>query len=229
MDVQPLLLGHSSQNLELKAVLISSSRSAKPAPTVFLLGAVHGDEVEGVWLLDEVQKILQKNYAYSNIRTLIWNPVNPDGVVANQRCNGRGVDLNRNLPTKDWTAEVKNPRYPPGPTACSESESRVLVKLIDEYKPCAILSVHSFHKFQINKNGPSDDWAEKLAQVCGYPVTRSIGYPTPGCLGDYAGLERGIPTITLEIERGLSQEKVLQLHVPVVRATLEYWDHWNAH
>jgi len=35
----------------------------------------------------------------------------------------------------------------------------------------------------------------------GYPVSASIGYPTPGSLGTYAGVERKIPIITLELPR----------------------------
>ena len=32
-----------------------------------------------------------------------------------------------------------------------------------------------------------------------YPVTTSIGYSTPGSFGTWAGVERGIPTVTLEL------------------------------
>ncbi|OFZ18133.1 MAG: hypothetical protein A2Z20_06210 [Bdellovibrionales bacterium RBG_16_40_8] len=42
-----------------------------------------------------------------------------------------------------------------------------------------------------------------LARITGYKIVENIGYPTPGCLGTYCGLERNIPTLTYEIERGL--------------------------
>ena len=36
------------------------------------------------------------------------------------------------------------------------------------------------------------------------PITRRIGYPTPGSLGTYAGKERHVPVITLELaSRGM--------------------------
>ena len=41
--------------------------------------------------------------------------------------------------------------------------------------------------------------ANRMKRHNRYPVTRSIGYPTPGSLGTWAGVERGIPTITLEL------------------------------
>ena len=37
------------------------------------------------------------------------------------------------------------------------------------------------------------------SQITGYKVEESIGYPTPGSFGTYCGIERNIPTITLEL------------------------------
>jgi protein MpaA len=34
-----------------------------------------------------------------------------------------------------------------------------------------------------------------------YPVTATMGYPTPGSLGSWAGIDRQIPIITLELPR----------------------------
>ncbi|MFZ2490659.1 MAG: murein tripeptide amidase MpaA, partial [Thermoanaerobaculia bacterium] len=40
-----------------------------------------------------------------------------------------------------------------------------------------------------------------LAATTGLPLQPSIGYPTPGSLGSYAGVERRIPIVTLELPR----------------------------
>ena len=37
-----------------------------------------------------------------------------------------------------------------------------------------------------------------------YPAQASIGYPTPGSFGSWAGVDRRIPTITLELPKGQS-------------------------
>lgn len=215
---EELRVGTSALGKPLEAVAFGS------APWILMLGAVHGDEIEGIWALDALRDEWVKRYPFVNVGVLMWNQVNPDGVALGQRWNGRSVDLNRNLPTADWTAEMKNPRYPPGPEACSEPENKVLVDLITTRKPIAVLSAHSFKNFQINVNGPARAWGERLAQVCNYPITDDIGYPTPGSLGTYSGKERHIPTITLEIERGLPKERVLELHLPVLRAAVQYWE-----
>jgi protein MpaA len=63
--------------------------------------------------------------------------------------------------------------------------------------------------------------ADAIHALTGYVIEESIGYPTPGCLGTYAGLERGMPTLTYEIERGLPPKDVLRVHVPAVLAALQ--------
>jgi protein MpaA len=79
----------------------------------------------------------------------------------------------------------------------------------------------------INFNGPSREWAQRYGELTGYVVSDDIGYPTPGSLGTWAGWERKIPTITLEIERGLPIENMLSLHVPAFWGALEFWAKGN--
>ncbi len=192
-------------------------------PNVLILGGVHGDETEGVTaalgLLRELQK--PENHSWPFHLHLIPR-FNVDGVLLKTRSNFHGVDLNRNLPTKDWTAEVKNPRYQPGPYPLSEPENQALVRLLDELKPALIISLHSWYPV-LNVNGDCLRFAELLAKRIGYRIDTDIGYPTPGSLGTYAGLERGWPTLTYEIERGLPLPEVLRTHVPAILSSLGEW------
>ncbi|MCM2280673.1 MAG: succinylglutamate desuccinylase/aspartoacylase family protein [Bdellovibrionaceae bacterium] len=183
-------------------------------PRVLILGGVHGDEREGVIAALGLLKIFSVSFPY-RLRVTLVPTLNLDGVIAQERRNGRGVDLNRNLPTKDWTNDVAEPRYYPGPHANSEPESRALTELLDQEPPRFILSLHSW-KPMLNINGNCRMVAEAIAKHTGYIITESIGYPTPGCLGTYAGLERDLPTLTYEIERGLQTEPILRVHVPAI-------------
>ena len=42
------------------------------------------------------------------------------------------------------------------------------------------------------------------------PAEGSIGYPTPGSFGTYCGVERNIPTITLELDEEIPVEELVQ-------------------
>ena len=145
--------------------------------------------------------------------------LNLDGVLAKTRTNGNGVDLNRNLPSNDWNPKAFNDRYPPGPSANSEPENQALTAYLERTRPRFIVSLHSW-KPLLNINGPCEPEAQAIHALTGYVIEESIGYPTPGCLGTYAGLERDMPTLTYEIERGLSPQNVLSAHVPAVLAAL---------
>jgi murein peptide amidase A len=50
-----------------------------------------------------------------------------------------------------------------------------------------------------NYDGPGRALAFAMRRHNRYPVTASIGYPTPGSFGAWAGAEHNIPTITLEL------------------------------
>ena len=60
------------------------------------------------------------------------------------------------------------------------------------------------------------DVAQVIHEWTGYKIEADMGYPTPGCLGTYAGIEKHYPTITYEIERGTTPQQILPLHVPAI-------------
>ena len=191
-------------------------------PEVLILGGVHGDEVEGVICAQELLKHFMESFPHKFNLTLVPQ-FNLEGVIFKTRGNGNGVDLNRNLPTKDWSPEVKTPRYHPGPAAGSESENHGWMKYVEEKKPVFILSLHSWHPV-LNVNGDCYAFAKIIAAHTGYKIDDDIGYPTPGCLGTYTGLERGCPTLTYEIERGQSAEDIIRIHVPAIKEALKVYD-----
>jgi protein MpaA len=91
---------------------------------------------------------------------------------------------------------------------------------IEKEKPKFILSLHSWYPV-LNVNGDCAAEAEVLSAWTGYRIDDDIGYPTPGCLGTFAGLERTSPTLTYEIERGLNAESILHTHVPAIMECLK--------
>ena len=53
-----------------------------------------------------------------------------------------------------------------------------------------------------------------MSEIINYPTESSIGYPTPGSFGTWAGVERDIPTITLELDEEIP---VGELEEPVFK------------
>ncbi len=198
---------------------ITAENYGTRGPQVLILGGVHGDEWEGVVAAKALQGRFIESFTYKLQLTII--PLfNLDGIIRSQRKNSNSVDLNRNLPTNDWTSEVKEERYYPGQSANSEPENQALVSWLSEYKPKLVISLHSWNPL-ININGRCEEEAEVLSRMTGYEVKDSIGYPTPGCLGTYCGLERDMPTITYEIQRNLPPKEIIGIHVPAILEALK--------
>ena len=179
-------------------IQLLGKENSKPSRVI---GVFHGEEPQGKFLIDE--------YLSKNKSDLLFIPcLNPDGMAVNKRTNANDVDLNRNYPTKNWQLTEKNEFYS-GESPASEIETKFMVEVIEEYKPELILALHAPFKV-VNYDGPAKEVAEKISKIIGYPVEASIGYPTPGSFGTYCGVEREIPTITLELDEEIPVEELLQ-------------------
>ena len=158
---------------------------------ILIIGVFHGDEPQGKFL---IEKYLEK----SNSKLLFIPCLNPDGMKLNQRTNSNGVDINRNFPTKNWELTDKNEFFG-GESPASEIETKFIVEVINKYKPRLILTLHAPFKI-VNYDGDAKEISEKISEIINYPTEASIGYPTPGSFGTYAGIENNIPTVTLELD-----------------------------
>lgn len=188
-----------------------------------IIGVFHGDEPQGKYLID---KYLEETFQYSAGagvaegvgKTPLFIPcLNPDGMAKNVRTNSNGVDLNRNFPTKNWgknegdnaTCDDETSNYYGGKSPASEIETKFIIDIIEKYSPSLILTLHAPYKV-VNYDGPAKEIAEDISKIIGYPAEGSIGYPTPGSFGTYCGIERNIPTITLELDEKIPVEKLVQ-------------------
>jgi len=173
----------------------------------YLMAGVHGDEVEGVYVLKELFAWLQEE-DIQGVSFIVIPVVNLDGYRAGNRINAHGVDLNRNLPSKNWESEAKEAKYFPGKSANSEPENQFLNTLFSKFPPHLILSFHSWKPI-LNYNADCKEIANFLAQYNHYPVEGDIGYPTPGSLGHYGPEKYNSPVLTFECPT-LSDDKDLK-------------------
>lgn len=185
--------GHSLEGHPITAF----KTDIKAPKYLYLLGGVHGDEVEGVYVLKELFQWLKMEHSLKDLPMVVIPILNVDGYKNQTRVNAHLVDLNRNLPTNDWSTSHKEPKYNPGPKPLSEPENQFLVKLMDKYKPGFILSFHTWKPI-LNYNGECKDVAEFLHQFNNYEMASDIGYPTPGSLGTFAVEKYKAPVLTFE-------------------------------
>lgn len=177
------------------------------APTIknnriLVMGGIHGDEYSSVSIMFRWMELLMSQQN-TDFHWRFLPLTNPDGLLARRamRQNANGVDLNRNFPSEDWNATAieawkrttgSNPRRYPGPHAASEPETQWILRQIDEFDPLVIVSVHAPHDlldFDGHVEAPLKIGMLQLSQLGVYP----------GSLGNYGGLNRGIPVITIEL------------------------------
>jgi len=205
---------------------IRGRRFGGPGPALLVFGGIHGDEPASVEALIELaarltagslaalarsarvrlpEKTIVANRAFGAERlgdVPVWllPAVNPDGVARGRKNSARDVDLNRNFPARSFVTEHA-PGYFPGPAPLSEPETRVIADLVAREPIGAVVAVHAPFAC-VNYDGPAAPWAQAVAAACGWPARPDIGYPTPGSLGAWLGIDRGLPVLTLELPSG---------------------------
>lgn len=168
--------------------------------TVLFVGGIHGDEPEGSYTTSQLPAAFAAAVLADTVTLTILEDANPDGRAAHTRGNANGVDLNRNFPASNF--DPKDPVA--GRTPLSQNESRALAALITDTRPQLVMVLHSWQDRQfINFDGPVGPLAECFAAASGLPLTESQSFaPTPGSLGSWAGRDRHIPVLTVELRKG---------------------------
>ena len=205
--------GASLEGIPLHVYLPDSGTAA-----LVVLASIHGDVAETTVVVSEALRCLPRG----DLRAAVILCANPDGMLRGTRGNGRGVDLNRNFPTSNWSPDpvcyksrandARDIALSPGGQPASEPETRALLSLLERQKPRAILSLHSALAC-VDDSGASH-LGRQLADRCALPFLTEIGYPTPGSMGTWAG-EQGLNLVTLELEDA-SLYTLTDRHVPIL-------------
>lgn len=194
--------GRSVKNAPILLKEYSPRERRSPLGKVLLIGGIHGDEYSSVSIVFKWMRILEDHHS-GLFHWHILPLLNPDGLLRkkSQRMNANDVDLNRNFPMVDWEntalkhwrdVTYRNPRRYPGKEPLSEPESSWLVDYINQFNPDVIVAVHAPHGI-VDYDGPHNG-PYKLGRL----YLNLLG-TYPGSLGNYAGIQREIPVVTIEL------------------------------
>ena len=192
-------LGFPALGKSTEGRTICGRRFGGPGPALLVFGGIHGDEPASVEALIELARRLDGD-ARPAVPVWVLPAVNPDGVARGSKNSAHDVDLNRNFPARSFVT-AHAPGYFPGPAPLSEPETRVIAELLAREPIAAVVAVHAPFAC-VNYDGPAGPWAQSVAAACGWPARGDIGYPTPGSLGSWLGIDRGLPVLTLELPPG---------------------------
>jgi hypothetical protein len=197
---------------------------------VLVIGGIHGDESSSISLAYHWLGLAKAppSDAPLSIHWRFIPSLNPDGLFSRpgRRTNASGVDLNRNFPTPNWARDAKvyweqrtrhDPRRWPGNKPVSEPESRFMLEQMEAFKPDLIVSIHAPYGV-LDFDGPSVP-PSRLGRL----YLDQVGI-FPGSLGNYAGVHRRIPVVTIELPSAsrLPQEgEVRQMWMDLMRWTQE--------
>jgi protein MpaA len=213
---QQLELGRSVEGRAITATIYGAGKKR-----VIVFGGIHGNETASPVLARALAASFEREPPPKGLTVIVVPEVNPDGVFARTRVNANSVDINRNFPAKNWRADFTEARRNPGPQAASEPETRAVMALIERYPPDLVITIHS-PLYCVNWDGPAQELAAMMALKNGYRLCPYLGYETPGSLGSYVGLDRSVPTPTIELQE-TDTYKVVRDNLPALRAALNHF------
>lgn len=214
-----VLLGYSVQGVPITMHVFGTEGQA-----ALIFGAIHGSEPNSGHLARHLlDYLLEHPEAYTNRRVAVIPVTNPDGLVRTRRLNEHKIDLNRNFPATNWKVSPRNDTFG-GEKPASEPETQAIIKAVELLNPGRIVSIHAITNGREcnNYDGPGAELAEVMKALNGYRVAKTIGYPTPGSFGSWAGVDRQIPTITLELPVGMSGEECWKTHREALLAVIQF-------
>lgn len=209
----------------VKGQSIVLTRFGSGGRRLLIIGGVHGDEFGAIVAQQLVDALTSQQASLPpDTQIDVITCLNPDGRSANTRGNTHGVDLNRNMPSTNWSQKLDKQDSSAkegltgGATAGSEPETQALLGVL-QTRYAVVTSLHSAGGL-VDFDGPSAEaLARQVSAACGLPVKHLPYQPhIRGSLGLYLA-EHNTPLLTIELSRPQLTDGLLRGIVSLAQAS----------
>jgi protein MpaA len=164
-----IVLGRSEGNRPIVAWEVGDPAARR---VQLIVGCIHGDETAGIRVAAALERVRPP------AGTLRWivPDLNPDGIAAGTRQDGRGVDLNRNFPWHWRRSGSPGSTFSAGPHAASERETQIAMRLIHRIQPNVSIWFHQ-HLDVVDESGGDLALIRRFARGVGLRTATLTHYP----------------------------------------------------
>jgi N-acetylmuramoyl-L-alanine amidase len=149
--------------------IVAVHRGAAGAPVrVLVSGSIHGTEPAGHAVIARLRRVRPP----AGVQVWTVRTFNPDGASRGTRQNARGVDLNRNFPSRWRGGGRPFDTYYPGRSVASEPEARALMRLVRRIRPDLSIHFHQALRVVNLTGGPDPALVRDYARRSGIPAGR---------------------------------------------------------
>jgi zinc carboxypeptidase len=231
--LHPSIIGFSLAGRHLEAFTFGAGERE-----YLIVAGIHGGyEGNTIALANELIMYINENPEVipADVTLYIIRNMNPDGEARDSgvdgRVNNNGVDLNRNFPSDNWTAEWDRDGcwiYRPttgGAYAGSEPETRSVMGFIGSHKLEAMISYHSAALGVFPGGVPWEEPSKRLAKA----LSKATSYAYPpvdtgcvytGTLADWA-VENGVGA-SVDMELSTHKETDFEQNLKALKALLNF-------
>jgi len=197
--VQVVEFGRSVEDRPLFAV----ERGTPGGAVVLVIGVIHGDEADGVAILER----LAISSVPDGVDLWLVESINPDGQSLPQRGNANDVDLNRNFPY-EWgpIGQPGDGQYA-GTGPASEPETQALINLVNSIQPDLTIWYHQ-DLFRLSPGqGFEGELKARYAELTGLPIEAITGGTYTGVAATWVRRTIDTPSFIVELGGDLLPEE----------------------
>lgn len=130
---------------------------------IYLIAGLHGDEVEGIFLVQKIYEWLSVDHQVQDLPLILIPIANPDGYLRQSKENAHGIDLNSNFPLDKEDLKNTEKKF------LTEPETHSLDKILKKYRPSLVINFMSQNPM-LTFEGKAQEVVTFISKLNSYPT-----------------------------------------------------------